>query len=264
MKFPVLMYHRIVSSRCPVPGGDAEESRYAVAVDEFEWQLDRIASTGRRAVSMGRVVERLAGGEAVPGDWVGFTFDDGNESDHAHAMPMLGARGFTATFFVCGNRVGTEGGLEADAVAAMAASGMHIGSHGMTHRFLTTLDARDEEDELVRSRDLLAGITGTAVDHFAPPGGRYGTRTLEALRRLGYRAVCTSRFGYNPAGGERFVYRRMPVTAATTRTQFDAMIARGVAPLVGLYARSSTLSWLRRSLGEGAYRRLRSAGLRGR
>lgn len=260
MKFPVLMYHRVVSGRCPIPGGDPEEARYAVPLDEFEWQLDRLVHTGRRGVSMREVVERLAAGKRVPGDWVALTFDDGNESDAAHAAPLLAARGFSATFFVCGNRVGAQGGLGRGEIGEMTGAGMHIGAHGMTHRFLTALDAREEEDELVRSRDLLGDVTGGPVDHFAPPGGRYAARTLEALRRLSYRAVCNSHFGYNPARGERFVYRRMPVTATTTRSQFDAMISRSVAPLIPLYARSSALSWLRRALGEGAYRRLRSTG----
>jgi peptidoglycan/xylan/chitin deacetylase (PgdA/CDA1 family) len=260
------MYHRIVSERCPVPGGDSEEARYAIPLEAFEWQLERLVGSKRTGVSMRRVVDQIAGGRAVPEDWIAITFDDGNESDYSHAAPMLSERGFDATFFVCGCRVDADGGLARAMIEEMAAAGMHVGAHGMTHRFLTALDAREEEEELARSRDLLEEITGRPVDHFAPPGGRYHTRTLDTLERLSFRAMCTSVFGFNASGAREprnagFVFRRIPVTAATTPSRFDAIVSCAVWSLLPLYARSRALSWLRRAVGETAYRRLRSAGL---
>jgi peptidoglycan/xylan/chitin deacetylase (PgdA/CDA1 family) len=56
-------------------------------------------------------------------------------------------------------------------------AGMHIGSHAMTHRFLTTLSGPEEEEELARSQALLQEIVVEPVDHFAPPGGRWSQRT---------------------------------------------------------------------------------------
>lgn len=263
------MYHRVISARCPVPGGDPDEARYGVALDAFEWQLDRLLRLQRTGVSVRRVVDHLAAGREVPSDWVAITFDDGNASDHAHATPMLSARGFEATFFVCGCRIDAEGGLRREMVREMVAAGMHIGAHGMTHRFLTELDASDEREELSRSRDLLEEIVDAPIDHFAPPGGRFNARTLNALERSSYRAVCTSEFGFNAramrAGRGGFtgpVLRRLPVTAATSPAQFNAMAQCAPGPLLPLYARARALSWLRRAVGERSYRRLRSAGLR--
>jgi peptidoglycan/xylan/chitin deacetylase (PgdA/CDA1 family) len=261
-KLPVLMYHRVISERCPVPNDDAEQARYAVDLDTFAWQLDRLSRYGRTGVSMRRLVDCLTSEGSVPGDWVGITFDDGNESDYVHASPLLLERGFTATFFVCGERIDASRGLDRGMIADMTRSGMHMGAHGLTHRFLTTLDAREEEEEISGSRDLLSAITGEAVDHFAPPGGRYNRRTLGTLRRLSFRAVCTSDFGFNPRSGKRFMFRRIPVTAAITRAQFDAVAKGAALPLMPLYVRSKGLHWLRRALGEPAYRRLRSLGAR--
>jgi peptidoglycan/xylan/chitin deacetylase (PgdA/CDA1 family) len=266
-KLPVLMYHRVVSDRCPIPGDDPEEARYAVTLNAFSWQLDRLARYGRRGVSMARVVERLSGGDPVPADWVGITFDDGNDSDYVHAVPLLSERGFTATFFVCGDRVDAAGGLGRGMIAEMVVRGMHVGSHGMTHRFLTALDAGEEEQEISRSRELLSSIAGKSVDHFAPPGGRYNQRTIDALWRHSYRAVCTSDFGFNPRvpkgrEGARFVFRRIPVTRATSNAQFDAVVKGSAARLAPLYVRHAGLSWFRRAVGEATYRRLRTLATR--
>jgi peptidoglycan/xylan/chitin deacetylase (PgdA/CDA1 family) len=261
-RFPVLMYHRVASDRCPVPNDDAEESRYAVTLADFTWQLDRISRHGRTGVSMARIVECLDSGRDVPAHWIGITFDDGNESDYAHALPLLSERGFTATFYVCANRVDEPGGLTRTMVRELVFAGQHVGAHGMTHRFLTALDASAEEDEIVQSRDLLAELTDAPVDHFAPPGGRYSERTVETLRRHSFRAVGTSEFGFNPCSGRRFLFRRIPVTGSMSRSRFDATVQGKTLSLFPLYARAKALAWVRRILGESGYRRLRSLAVK--
>ncbi|HXV12878.1 MAG TPA: polysaccharide deacetylase family protein [Candidatus Krumholzibacteria bacterium] len=254
-RFPVLMYHRVRSSRTPV--ADPAERPWAVSLEAFEWQLDRLKAAGKIAVTMAQAHAALGTGSGVPPEWVVLTFDDGNQSDHTHALPLLTARGFRATFFVCGCRVGEAGGLEPEMIREMHAAGMQVGSHAMTHRFLTTLSARDEEDELARSKDLLQGIVDTPVDHFAPPGGRWSKRTAQALRRLGYRAVSTSAFGYNDAREAKFAYRRIPVVDATTRARFDDILAGERWKLAAGYLRAGSLGLARRAMGEATYARLR-------
>ncbi len=256
------MYHRIVTAACPVPDRDPEETRYAVSGDAFERQLDVLAETGRRGVSMQEIHDRLESGQAVPGDWVGITFDDGNRSDVLVAAPALRAHGFSATFYVCGARVGAEGGLDAGEVRRLVEEGFHVGSHGMTHRFLSALSAPDEAGELSRSRLLLEEITGRVVDHFAPPGGRYGGRTLRTLTGLGYRAVATSDFGFNRCVGARMVYRRIPVSGATTDAVFLRIVEGRAPALWKQYVRHAVLRSARGALGERRYARLRRMGIR--
>jgi peptidoglycan/xylan/chitin deacetylase (PgdA/CDA1 family) len=232
------MYHRIVSADCPVPGDDPEEARYAVALDEFRRQMGVIAAAGRRGVSMGMVLDSLDRNGRVPADWVVLTFDDGNRSDYVHALPLVKDSGFSATFFVGGDRIGADGGVEPAMLAEMATDGMEIGSHGMTHRFLTTLDETEEEDELGRSKELLERVSGVEVRVFAPPGGRIGRRGMAALRKLTYSAVCTS-----------------------PRARFEQFVEAAAPRLLPLYARDRALRLVRRTLGESRYRRIRSIGL---
>ena len=240
-----------------MPVADPSERPWAVPLEAFEWQMDRLVATGRKGVSMADAHEALVGGKGVPREWVVLTFDDGNASDHAHAFPVLSGRGFRATFFVCGRRVDAEGGLTKAMLREMHAAGMHIGSHAMTHRFLTTLAPAEEEDELARSQQLLQEIVGAPVDHFAPPGGRWSKRTAATLRRLSYRAVSTSAFGYNDAAHARFAYRRIPVVEATASSRFDAILAGNRVRLLPSYLRARALGLARRAIGEAAYARLR-------
>lgn len=260
-RFPVLMYHRIVSDRCPVPGDDREESRYAVDLETFEWQVRYLAESGRRGVSMRMAHEKLEKGDPVPANWVVLTFDDGNLSDFVHGRPVLARRSFSATFFVGGERVGEGGELEPEMLAQMAEDGFDIGSHGMTHRFLTDLNAEEEREELGRSKEFLERVSGAPVHYYAPPGGRMSRRGITAARNLSYRAVCTSEFGLNPCAGNRFAFRRIPVTASTSQERFRDFTCGSAVRLLPLYVRNRTLWLARKVLGESGYRRLRSTGL---
>jgi peptidoglycan/xylan/chitin deacetylase (PgdA/CDA1 family) len=260
-RFPVLMYHRIVSDRCPVPGGDREEARYAVSLGAFESQVRRIADNGYRAVSIRDLYDRLSRGDSVPGNWVGVTFDDGNRSDYEHARPLLLEAGFSATFFVSVERLGVPGGLEPEMVAGMAGEGLDIGSHGMTHRFLTDLSLEEQNREMEQSRAVLERVAGTGVDFYAPPGGRIDPRGVAALKKLSYLAMCNSVFGFNRSKGQRFEIGRIAITAATTPALYEKVLGQSVFSLLPLYARDRGLRWARRVLGEKTYARIRASSI---
>jgi peptidoglycan/xylan/chitin deacetylase (PgdA/CDA1 family) len=252
------MYHRIVSPVCPIPGNNREEARYAVDLDEFVWQLKQMKAAGMEGVSVRMAHESLTAGNPVRGNQVVFTFDDGNRSDFEHVMPHLSEMGFSGTFFVGSGRVGAEGGLEPEMLRTMTGEGLDVGSHGMTHRFLTSLSAAEEEEELRRSKAILEDVTGSAVDYFAPPGGRIGPRGLAALKRLSYRAVCTSKFGLNDRNKFRFTYKRIPVTAATSRSRFNGFLSGSAGSLYPIYFKTGVLQMARGILGEKFYTKLRS------
>lgn len=255
-RFPVLMYHRLESRACPVAG--PEERPWAIPVAAFERQMAHLRESGRVAVSMDQIHGTLVSGQPVPPHWIGVTFDDGNASDYEHALPILSQHGFRATFFVCGERIENE--LRPERLRSLHAAGMHVGSHAMRHRFMTTLGAADEELELVQSRARLEQLIGAPVLHFAPPGGRWSARTRDALRRAGYVAVSTSQYGFNASHAARFAYRRLPVMAATSMNTFEAMVDARRRRLWAGYARATVLGAARSVLGESNYGRARNLG----
>ncbi len=254
------MYHRIVSDICPVPGRDAEEMRFAIPLEEFIWQLDCIVSMGLRGMSVGDGLAAVGEGGSVPPDGVILTFDDGNRSDFMHALPILKERNFTATFFVCTSRIGAEGGLGNEMIEELALEGMEIGSHGMTHRFLPLLNAEEEMIECGQSKQMLAEVSRGEIKYFAPPGGRYKHRTIRLLERLGYEAVCTSDFGYNPILIPPYVLKRIPIRGGTGRNLFHTILSRSVVKLLPGYGRAASVKMIRKLLGEKLYARARGIG----
>ncbi|HET6348549.1 MAG TPA: hypothetical protein VFH88_05635, partial [Candidatus Krumholzibacteria bacterium] len=80
------------------------------------------------------------------------------------------------------------------------------------------------------------------------------------LRRAGYVAVSSSRYGCNHARGERFCYSRLPVVQSTSRAAFDAMISSDRVRLWKGYARAALVGTVRSVAGDGLFRVLRRAG----
>jgi len=123
---------------------------------------------------------------------VRISFDDGNASDVALALPALRERGLGAAFFLVAGRLGTAGFVDADGVRALADAGMEIGCHGMRHRPWRRLDERALHEELVGAKAMLERVAERPITEAACPFGSYDRRVLRVLRRCGYRKVYTS------------------------------------------------------------------------
>ncbi|MFF5423329.1 MULTISPECIES: polysaccharide deacetylase family protein [unclassified Streptomyces] len=187
----VAMYHSV---------GDPADDPYQVTVSpvRFAQQLHWLADRGLRGVSVRELLEATARGRAR--GLVGLTFDDGYADFVDSALPLLRRHGFTATVFVLPGRMGGENAwdtdgprkplLDEDGIRRIAAAGMEIGSHGLTHLALTETDDTTLAAETRRSRALLEEITGGAVDGFCYPYGRTDPRVMHAVRKAGYRYAC--------------------------------------------------------------------------
>jgi peptidoglycan/xylan/chitin deacetylase (PgdA/CDA1 family) len=123
---------------------------------------------------------------------VQLTFDDGNASDVAVALPQLLERGLSATFFVVAGRIDQPGFLSTGDIKELAAAGMQIGNHGMRHRPWRHLTAAELDEEVIAARRSIEQVVGTPVTHAAVPFGAYDRHVLSALRRAGYNRVFTS------------------------------------------------------------------------
>ena len=94
--------------------------------------------------------------------------------------------GVAATFFVVASDF--ERWSEAREVcAALVAAGHEIASHSHTHPYdLTRLSTEQIRDELVRSKDVLEEVSGTAVTGFRAPGYTITDDVLDELVSAGY------------------------------------------------------------------------------
>jgi peptidoglycan/xylan/chitin deacetylase (PgdA/CDA1 family) len=184
----VLMYHSVA------PVGD-DPYNITVSPARLDAQLAWLSRRGLRGAA---VRELLDDGGAA--DRVGLTFDDGYADFAEHALPVLLARGATATVFPVAGRLGQdneweEGGpskalMSAEQVAEVAAAGMEIGSHGLRHASLPEASDAALAEELEESRAVLAEAAGAAVRGFCYPYGHVSRRVVEAVRAAGYDYAC--------------------------------------------------------------------------
>ena len=125
--------------------------------------------------------------DATPKKRVAITFDDGpqyyNDEETKKIVDELAKYGFTATFFVVGNRI--PGG---DALPYAVEKGNEIGIHGYTHdNFYDTCTDSIYEDELNDTLQAIRKqIPGYEVQLMRPVGGRI---TKERVKNCPYAVI---------------------------------------------------------------------------
>jgi peptidoglycan/xylan/chitin deacetylase (PgdA/CDA1 family) len=123
---------------------------------------------------------------------VALTFDDGPDPRSTpQFLTALRQLEVKATFFVLGRMLAAAPGLGRDLVA----EGHEIAVHGWHHRLLLTTGPARTYDDLARSRDLIADITGTTPRWFRPPYGVLTGSALHAARRLDLTPVLWTTWG---------------------------------------------------------------------
>jgi len=211
---PILTYHSL----------DRSGSVVSVTPEDFARHMEMLHRRGYAAVSLGELVGDWERGAPPDGPKrIGLTFDDGYESVAEHAAPVLARLGFRATVFAvagrCGGRSDWNSGhgglpllplLSARQLRELAASGVEVGSHGLQHASLETLDGAALEREVVGSKRALEDLLGAEVGVFAYPYGEAG-RAARRLVRGSYRAACSTELGDSGPGDDRHWLRRIDV-----------------------------------------------------
>ena len=192
---PILSYHRFGSG-----GG-----KMVMSPANFAAQLDWLARNDYRVIRLAQLADYLAGKDALPRRAVVITIDDGYESAHRHALPLLRKYGFPATLFVYTDFVGSGDGLSWQQLQELAASGLvDVQAHSKSHRNLIERGANEGDqqyrqaiDAEVRTpRELLERRLPVHVRHYAFPYGDANDAVLEALARQQYQLGVT----VNPGG----------------------------------------------------------------
>lgn len=117
----------------------------------------------------------------TPGQ-LALTFDDGpNPAWTPRLLDILAEHNVRATFFMVGKFAKSEKEL----ARRVAAAGHLIGNHSWSHPDLSRTREANVLDELTRTNDLLAKITGKPVRYFRPPFGARRPYVLKLARQLG-------------------------------------------------------------------------------
>ena len=243
----ILEYHGI---HADPTGPGLYNSRYSVDVDEFARQLDWLRTHGFRT--------RLLDDQPRSPNDVVLTFDDGDASAAAVALPLLAERGMVGEFFISSDLVDQPGYVTHRAIRELTDDGMGIQSHGRTHRQLSTLSSADAEDEAAASKDALEQWTGRPVSGLALPGGRGGHRELSITREVGYEFVLNSFPGINRHHRDSGYLHRVAVTRTTTLPEFVQLVRWRGPAAPRLLLRTAALEVPKFLLGDSRYDRLRS------
>ena len=251
---PVLLYHRITPAGGAPASWPAADPMYALSEQAFCAHLDTLQQAGYETLGPEDLWNWSLGLARLPARPVLIAFDDGDPSHCQVAAPALAKRGMRGTFFITTGVVGTRSGLSWAELAELVRAGHSVGSHGVTHRSLCTLGARELEYELAQSRHALEQGLGAPVHFAAVPNGAYSRRVARACRRVGYLGTFTSDCGTNRLSTSPFAWRRIPVRSGVAAPRLLALCG-GTFPGWHLAAaRAWGLALLRRGLGEAAYR----------
>ncbi len=117
--------------------------------------------------------------------FVVLTIDDAPSSRTDEILALLDAHGATATFFIHTDQITEQ---NAEAMAAMAASGHDLGHHMPADAAAHRLSAEAFRADFAKAETALSTIPGRGAErYFRPPLARYNARTMApALREFGY------------------------------------------------------------------------------
>jgi len=184
----ILMYHRVA---------DEAENPLCVTPRRLAEQMTWLKRHGLRGVGVGTLVDAMRAGRQR--GLVGITFDDGYVNLAEAALPELVRHGFTATMFICSGLLGGTSNwddvpawplMSGGQVRELAAAGMEIGSHSVTHLRMAGADADQVKAEVTESRASLGELIGAPIRGFAYPYGSTDKAAQDAVRDAGYDYAC--------------------------------------------------------------------------
>jgi peptidoglycan/xylan/chitin deacetylase (PgdA/CDA1 family) len=132
-----------------------------------------------------------------------------------------------ATFFIIAGTVGDTPAnhtMSWDEIEEMSKAGMEIGSHTMTHPYLTQLDPDLLAWELKNSKAVLEEHVAGPVDVLAYPFGLYDENTMVETRAAGYRAALSIEDGLFDTSDNLFEMPRLTVPYGAGLDTFTAML----------------------------------------
>lgn len=209
---PLLTYHKLG----PRPGRARLKGLY-VSEQLFARQLAELREAGFRAQPLTDAL--VAEPERRPR--IGITFDDGFCNVLRHGLETLARHRFRAIEFLVADQLGKsneweqregevrEPLMDPAEVREWLTAGHEIGSHSLTHPFLTRLPRAQAREEIAASRKKLQDLFGRAIEHFCYPYGDWNETVRDLVQDAGYKTACTTDFGINMAATPPLALKRI-------------------------------------------------------
>jgi peptidoglycan/xylan/chitin deacetylase (PgdA/CDA1 family) len=207
---PILTYHKLG----PRPRRTRLKGLY-VSARLFRRQLTELRAAGFSSGTLEACVGPSAERRMV------VTFDDGYASTLEHGRESLAETSFRAIQFLVADLLGRtnewdrstgevlEPLMDVAHVRDWLAAGHEIGSHTLSHPWLTRLPLPAAREEITGSKKALEDRFGRPVVHFCYPYGDWNDRVRELVIEAGYTTACTTEPGINTTATDPFALRRI-------------------------------------------------------
>ncbi len=161
---------------------------------------------------------------------VAITFDDGFRDTWTIAAPILHALSLPFSVFIVPQYVttGQPAYLTMAELRRLAdVPGCSIGSHGMTHRRLATLNDQDVDQELRDSRRWIEQVVQRPVTTVSYPHGSVDQRVRDAAARAGYQLGVCSHHDLNRPGRDPLLLCRTEILGHDRVRVFEQKLLGG-------------------------------------
>lgn len=228
----ILAYHAIADLR-----DDPVLAEYGVPPQLFAAQLDGLTAHGWEFVDLDAVLAWLAGEGDLPRRAALVSFDDAYTDLLEVAASLLAERGIPAVVFAVAGHLGGANDwdhhkgaanlrlLEPGDLAAVAASGIEVGAHTLTHRPLPEVPADELEGETVEAADRIEATGVPRPRAFSFPYGRWDPGVATAVREAGYEVSFTTAWGEPKPGGDLYTVPRVEIHASDTPRKLRLKLA---------------------------------------
>lgn len=222
---PIFAFHSVM------PGSGYE---YEISTGQLNELCSLLKQRGYQTISFQDLFTAVNGGKALPPKPVILTTDDGYQSTYQYAFPIVQSYGFKMTLFISTGLIGSSDGdrrtnlfdagsyptramLIWPEVAAMAAAGFEIQSHGTDHSRLGSMSYDQALAQLQTSQAAIQGSVGGVCNVAAWPFNSFSAASVSALTAAHYGAGVAYNGGALNIGAINWgAIPRIPVQASTS------------------------------------------------
>ncbi len=197
----VIVYHRFGEKTLPSTN---------IRLEQFEAQIKELKSGPYTVLPLPEIVRALKSGRPLPKRTVGISIDDAYLSAYTQAWPRLREAGLPFTVFVATGPVDQKlkNYMTWDQIREMAAAGVTIGNHSVSHLHMPTASAArniGEVDDAARRFEQELGAKPTL---FSYPYGEASASVEALVRKKGFAAAFGQHSGVIGGDGNFFYLPR--------------------------------------------------------
>ena len=191
----IFMYHNIAT-----PPKEAKLKSLYVKPSKFEMQVKILKKLGYNFVKTKQLEKSLKKSILL-------TFDDGFKDFYENAFPILKKYNISAIVFIPVSLVGSfnqwdyeklnvkKPVMSWEEIIEIHRQGIEIGSHTLTHPFLTKIPKEKAKIEIQDSKKILEDKLSTQITSFCYPYGDYDEKIKDLVVEAGYKYAFTTKEG---------------------------------------------------------------------